>query len=136
MLDLRIKAFDDCQLEMAKVQNKYNQAVEHLNYLYNLLDQTNKGLEDLLSQNIDFTAITSYKNYIIKVQECIKNQHKIVADISVELELVKNRLLDAMKAKKMLESLKEKDLKAFYTELDRQDMLMIDEIATARYKKA
>jgi len=136
VLELRTKAFDDCQLELAKVQNKYNQTVSHLEYLYDLLAKSKKSLEDILSKNIDFTIINCYKNYIAKLEECIKNQHKIISDIEVELEAKKNELLEAMKAKKMLEILKEKDLKAFHTELERQDKLIIDEIATNRYKKA
>lgn len=121
---------------MAKVQKIYNQALSRLEFLYAHLDQTKDGLEDILTKNIDFTIINCYRNYIIKLKECIKNQHKLIADIEVELEAKKQEMLDAMKAKKMLETLKEKDFKAFYTEIERQDMLIIDEIATNRYKKA
>ena len=45
-------------------------------------------------------------------------------------------MLEALKEKTMMEKLREKAQEAFKKEIERQDIINIDEIATNRYKKA
>lgn len=133
VLEARIKAFENSQLALAKVQNRLNKETLYLEHLYSILDKSKKDLEILISGNIDFTIINCNRNYIEKLRCDIKNQHKIITDIEIELEEKKQELLESMKAKTMLEKLKEKALKEFKAESERLDMLEIDEISTSRY---
>jgi len=128
---------EDCQLVMAKIQAKLNQQLQHLDYLYQTVETTKKNLEEILDAgcSLDFIKIKNYQGYILKLKEDIKNQHKIISDTEFELEESKQKVLEAMKAKKMLEKLKEKQFKDFIKNLEKHDLLEIDEIATNRHKK-
>ena len=44
-------------------------------------------------------------------------------------------MLEALKAKKVMEKLKEKAIDEFKENINRHEMLLIDEIATGRYTK-
>lgn len=138
VLDAREKALENAQLAMAKVQARLNKALEHLENLYKCLNKTKLDLEFLLDsgKNLDFTIVNCHQAYIIKLETDIKNQHKIISDIEVELEDKKKEVLEALKAKTILEKLKEKDIKAFNAEFERVQMVEIDEIATNRHKKS
>ncbi|EKE02466.1 MAG: hypothetical protein ACD_20C00383G0018 [uncultured bacterium] len=138
VLDARIKTLEDRQLALSIVQHRHQQAVKHLEYLYESENKTRNELETVLKAGtkIDFTTIQCHQNYIGKLKSDIQNQHKIIADIEIELEEKKQEVLQALKAKTMLEKLKEKALKEFKAEVERLDMLQIDEIATNRQKRA
>lgn len=138
VLDARIKTLEDCQLALSIVQHKYQQAVKHLEHLYETQNKTKTELETVLKvgSRIDFMTIQCYQNYIEKLKIDIQNQHKIIADIEIELEEKKQKVLQALKAKTMLEKLKEKAIKEFKAEFERLDMLQIDEISTNRQKRA
>lgn len=138
VLNAREKAFEDAQLALAKVQAKLNRQIKHLESLHQKLNHTKKDLESLLTEgtNIDLSRIKNYQDFMAKLKEDIKNQHKIIADTKIEMEEKKQELIEAMKAKRMLEKLKEKDLKEFNASVERMDLKEIDEIATNRHKRA
>ena len=137
VLDARIKALENCQLAMAKVQDKLNKQIKHLEYLYQTLKDTKKELESILDAgaNINLIEINSYQGFIVKLKDKIKNQHKLITDTEIELEEKKQAVLEALKAKTMLEKLKEKNLKSFLTNVERLNFIEIDEIATNRHKR-
>jgi len=121
---------------MAKAQDKLNRAIRHLENLYQMLKTTKEELEkQLRSAYIDFTIINCHRNYIEKLKIDIRNQHKLIADIEVEVEEKKQEVLEAMKAKTMLEKLKEKKLEEFIKDFERRDLIEIDEISTNRHRR-
>lgn len=131
VLDAREWALENRRLEMAKIQTKLKQQTDHLEYLHNLLKNTKSDLEKMLSSGkIDFILVSSHRGYIVKLDDDINNQHKLIADTEVELEMKKQEVIEANKAKIMLEKLKEKDLLAFKEKLEKRDLLEIDEITT------
>jgi len=133
VLDAREKALEYRQLEMAKIQAKLKQHTDHLEYLHTTLKNTKSDLEKMLSSgSIDFILVGSHRGYLVKLEVDIKNQHKLISDTEVELEIKKQEVIEANKAKIMLEKLKEKDLLAFKEKLEKLDLLEIDEIATNR----
>ena len=131
------KALEERQLEMAKVQKKLKQQILHLDYLYNTLNNTKIHLETLLEKGaeIDFIIIKSHQDYIQKLHSDIKNQHKIIADTEIELDEKKKEVVEALKAKTILEKLKEKDYKEFIKNFERLDLIQIDEISTNRHSR-
>lgn len=136
LLEAREKVLKDCQLELARIQSKLNEQQQYLEYLYQKLDINKNNLEALLKSfsGIDFNLIKSYQLYMIKLQDDIKNQHKVISDTEVELEESKNKILEALKAKTIIEKLKEKEFELFKTQIEKQDLEEIDEIATNRHK--
>ena len=137
VLDARIKVLENCQLEMAKVQDKLNKEIMHLEYLYKTLAATKNDLELLLKEGceINILEINGYQEYISRLKHKITNQHKLISDTEIELEEKKQAVLEANKAKTMLEKLKEKKLKEFISNVERLEFIEIDEIATNRHKK-
>jgi len=137
VLEAKIKKFEDCQLEFAKVKNRLNVENQRLDYLYKTLEQTTAELELVMSsKSIDYTLIFCYQNYIIKLKQDIRNQHKLIETIEKELDEKNKKMLEALKEKTMMEKLREKAQEEFRKNIERLDMLNIDEIATNRHKKA
>ncbi len=137
VLEAREKAFEDRQLELAELQGILLTQTKHLESLYTKQDNTKKSLENLLSESetIDFLMIESHKNHIDSLSKEIQNQHKIIVNTESEVEGKKKEVLEALKAKTMIEKLKEKDYKAFLKDFEQKQAKEIDDIALSRYGK-
>ena len=137
VLDARVKKLEDLQLEMAQVQNEFRKQTEILENMYQTREKTRINLENNLDTGvkIDIIIIRNHQDYIEKLSNDIKNRHKIVSDKEIELEEKKKEVLEALKAKTIMDKLKEKDYKAFLDEVEKLDLKQIDEIAINRYKQ-
>lgn len=137
VLDARQKKLENCQLEFAKTQNKLHRENFVMSNLIEALNETTSSLEYILkSGGIDNTLIFVHQNYIITLKESIKRQKIVIELTEKELEEKNQLMLEALKAKKVMEKLKEKALDEFKENINRHEMLLIDEISTGRYKKA
>ena len=136
VLELRIKALEDKQLEMAAIQTRLNDANNVLNSLEQSKLQAKRDLENILGagENIEFIRIKNYQDYIVKLDDDISIQHKVIADIENELELKQEEVREALKAKKMLEKLKEKEYNAFLKDFEQRESKELDDIALTRYR--
>ena len=136
VLDARQKKLEDCQLGFAKAQNKLHCENLVMANIVKALDETNLSLEEVLKAgNIDNTIILIHQNYIFTLKENIKKQKTIIEQAEKELEEKNQLMLEALKAKKVMEKLKEKAIDEFKENINRHEMLLIDEIATGRYTK-
>jgi flagellar export protein FliJ len=134
---MREKALEDRELEMAQIINRLKTEQEKLTKLETSCIKTKESLEALTSVgvDIDFMDIKNHQDYIDKLREYILNQEKIIADVEVELSAKKEEVVAALKAKTILEKLKEKDFGAFLKEYERLDLMQVDEIGISRYKR-
>lgn len=135
VLDKRQKELEDKQLEMAKVQALLKKQECELERLINKQNQTREDLEEMLSQNqsIDLMSIKVHQDYIEKLSDDIRMQHKIIADTEQELEAKQQEVIEALKATKTLEKLKEKQFKEFLTEFEFQQQKELEDITQARF---
>jgi flagellar export protein FliJ len=136
ILDARAKALEDRQVEFGIIQMNLRKQLMHLENLQFSKCRTGENLEKLISQgeSIDFTLINTHKNYIEKLQNDIKTQNDIIKQTEIQLEEKKQEVIEALKAKTMLDKLKEKDLEAFLKEFERLEMKELDDISISRYK--
>ena len=123
VLELRTKTLEDRQLEMAAIQARLNDANNKLDSLEQSRLQAKRDLENILGagENIEFIRVKNYQDYIAKLDDDISIQHKVIADIENELELKQEEVREALKAKKMLEKLKEKEYKAFLKDFEQRE---------------
>ena len=136
VLEKRQKELEDKQLEMAQVQALLKQQTCELERLICKQAQTREHLEQILSQNasIDLMSIKIHQDYIDKLSSDIQMQHKIIADTEQELEFKKQEVIEALKATKTLEKLKEKQLKEFLVEFEFQQQKELEDITQARFR--
>lgn len=137
ILDTRAKALEDRQIEFGFIQADLQKQQAALENLQLTKKNNTQSLENLLSQgqSIDFSLINTYKNYIEKLKGDLIAQNEIISQTKIRLEEKKQEVIEALKAKTMLDKLKEKDLREFLKELDRLETQELDEIAISRHQK-
>jgi len=137
VLEIREKKFEDSQLEFALANNELHQEKLKKANIIQTLENTISGLEEVLSAgSIDQTIIFIHQNYIVKLKGDIITQENVIKKAEEKLAEKNRQMLEALKEKKVMEKLKEKALSEFKSNIERHEMLQIDEIATNRHKRA
>jgi len=136
VLEARQKKLEESQLEFAKIQHKLHLEKQELKNLFDSLKNNNLALEDLLkAESIDSNAVFIYQNYISALKHRICLQEKKIQGTEKELEEKNRLMLEALKAVKIMEKLKENSEKEFRTKQEHQEMVLVDEIGTNRHGK-
>ncbi len=136
VLDKRQKELEDKQIEMSKVQALLKEQTDELENFIQQQNQFRAALDGILGQNtnIDLMTIRIHQNYIEKLSGDIQNQHKIISDTEQELELKQQEVIEALKAAKMLEKLKEKHYREFIVEFEFQQQKELEDVTQARFR--
>jgi flagellar FliJ protein len=65
----------------------------------------------------------------------IKEQRDIVAKAKGDLDIKQNELLNAIKKRKVLEKVKEKEWKRFKENIERGERILVDEVGMRKYQR-
>lgn len=71
-----------------------------------------------------------YNNQLESICRDIKSQEELISNIKLELDHAKVELLEAVKEKKTLQKLKEKDYEEFANEIEKKQEKIIDNIVS------
>lgn len=137
LLDLRIKQLEEKQIEFGKLQFIMRTLQNQLASLEEEKTSSKSNLLTLLSSKseMDIALINANQNHILqKENDIIQKQQEIDAH-QTKLEEKQREMIEAMKAKTMLEKLKEKQLNAFLKAIDEVEKKELDEIGLIRYAR-
>ena len=135
VLNMREKTLEDKRLEMAQVVKRLNVQIERLEDLKAKQERLTTELNGIYDNSeIDIGGIYTYKSFIAKLFDDIRNQEKIISEWRKLLMIKQNEVNEALKQVKILEKLKEKEEKKFNDFINYQEAKEIDDIVTTRYK--
>ncbi len=135
VLNMREKTLEDKRLEMAQVVKRLNVQIEKLEGLKEKQERLTSELNGIYDKDeIDIGGIYTYKSFIAKLFDDIRNQEKIISEWRKLLRIKQNEVNEALKQVKILEKLKEKEEKKFNDFINYQEAKEIDDIVTTRYK--
>ena len=137
LLDLRAKKLEEKQIEFGKLQFVMKTLQTQLENLQNELAASSANLESLLAagSKISVDLINSNRRHILQKEADIVNQNRVIEEHKVKLNEKQNEMIEALKAKTMLEKLKEKQYKNFLKTLDEVERKELDEIGLVRYAR-
>lgn len=129
-LDLKLKAEDMKKEELQKATKVYKQNLKTLKGLQNRLVEIQDILRGKQVKKMDIVEIKNCQDFIPVLEERIKNQVEVTAASRIEMERVRNELVEIMKERKMLEKLRAKQYQEYMREYLREEQKEIDELAT------
>ncbi len=133
LLDYRKRVEEGIQIELSDVQRKLK---EEKQLLISYREEKNFYEEELArreEREIDVEEGILYRDYLKGMRAKIKKQEEIVARMRVELDKKREELLAITKNRKILEKVKEKDWNKFARELERREVMFIDEVGIRGY---
>ena len=114
---------------LGNINNKLSLEEEKLMNYNDNKDQLLKKKNEI-QKKTDIRSLKLYNYHLEIISKNIKKQEELINDINIELDKAKEELLEAVKEKKTLEKLKEKDFSEFKNELGKKQEKIIDNIVS------
>ncbi len=114
---------------LGNINNKLNKEEEKL-IIYNQQKEILINKRNELQVKTDIRSLKLYNNHLSDISKDIKKQEELIHQINIKLDCAKQELLEAVKEKKTLEKLKEKDYSQFIAEEDKKQEKIIDNIVS------
>jgi len=125
ILDVRQIQEDQKSSEVTSVQNELEKEKDELSKLENEKSSTLRDNRNASQSTLDLMRKNSFMN---RVNENIDKQKLKIEEKEETLSNKKNELLEASKSRKIMDKLKESDLKKYNIEQSRKEQYQIDEI--------
>lgn len=122
------------------IKNDLGKAVKEIEkqkkILKELQDKKRDYLKDIKEKMISGISVQKMKEFnafISALENKIIYQKKVVNDVEIAADKIRERLVEIMKERKMLEKLKEKKLQEFKHEEQKKEELALGEVASYKY---
>lgn len=135
VLKVRCLQEEQCRKNLADALLLYEQENLHLG---KLLELQNKAEQDVVAQQkepLSAHEALLYHQYVQKIAARAVEQKSKVIEADALCNLKRQQLLEAVKRRKALETLKNKELKNYNLELKRREEKFINEIAITRFHR-
>ena len=137
VLDIKTNKLNEKLVELAEVQQVLSVEQEKLD---NLISAKNNAYEELiqiysLEKTLNIQEVCNYKGYLGKVDIEIKQQEERIENVMFFVKQKQNEVNEALKEKKILEKLKEKEKIAYINSFLAQEAKELDDISSTRYAR-
>ena len=136
LLNIKEKLEEQCKTEYGKALNKLEEEKNILLNFENKKQQNIISFRESISKGVKPGYIDSINKYTSLIDKKIEDQKVIVNKAKDFVEEKRLALLEAMKQRKVLEALKEKEKENYFKEELKKKKKMIDEIVSYKYNKA
>lgn len=136
LLNIKEKLEEQSKTEYGKALSKLEQEKNILLNLENKKQENILSFRESINKGVKPNYIDNINKYISLIDKKIEEQ---IQNINKSKEIVEEKrlaLLEAMKEKKVLEALKEKEKENYFREELRKEQKIIDEIVSYKYNKA
>ncbi len=131
-LDVRCRQEDQQKQVLHQMIASYEASKEVLNSYLIRQEQLFVRIRQLQTGHLDVPELTSSQNYVLVVKNQIEQQLLIVEQYRQAVEEARAKLLEIVKARKILEKLKERHYTEYRLEVLREEQKLIDEMAAGR----
>ena len=124
---------ENYQRELAKALHELQEEKDTLEQLISSRDQIRRKLEQRLIEDINASELLHFNKYLDRLSLDISLQNKRVADVEDKLEQKRLKLTEAVKSRKIMDKLKDKQLAAEFEKNHKNEQNFMNEIAINRH---
>ena len=133
LLNHRKHIEENLEKELGRIKRVVNNEKRRLEKIRKEKIKCREELKKKQSDGKKVNEIILYFNYLDKLSKDIGKQKRCLKDVEKEYDIKRSELIEAMKKRKTLERLKEKEMKAFnYSEMKVETNIM-NEVAANRF---
>lgn len=135
VLDAR-KVFEEKILrEFAEKKRELEKEVESLLHMRKRRESAVVQLKGLKDQGVMAADVTMYFNYINRLVQQESMQEDIIHQMEKQVEMKRQELIEAVKDRKVMESLKERKWEEYYQKVSSTERKLLDEMAIVRFDR-
>ena len=130
ILKLNKNKEDLLQRDMGKINTMIQKQKDSQNFMQEVTDNKKEELNHKKRQNIDISTMILYDNFFRGTQIHKTRQDTIISEINVKLEVKREEVVEAMRKRKTLEILKDRNKRKERKLKDKKDLAIQDENAS------
>ncbi|MFZ5754248.1 MAG: flagellar export protein FliJ [Bacillota bacterium] len=124
-----------CQEEVGQCINRLRLAEQKQGELEQMVKEIQGELARVQEGNVSLTAVMVNSYYLEHLQELLERQTELVTQRYTELRDAQGRLREAVKNRKIIDKIREKQYRRFMVEENRREQIFIDELALAARRR-
>jgi flagellar FliJ protein len=124
---------DELQRELADALHHKEEAISTLARYETHLAQTEKEMYRQQTDSTNAAKLVIFPRFLQRITENISKQHYQIEKIDKQCETLREALLEAVKKRKTLEKLEEKEFQSYLAELSSEEQKFINEIAINQF---
>lgn len=132
ILDVRRRQEDQQKQVLHQALAKYEESKQALAAFFNRQEQLFQRIRRLQTGSLNLPELSCAQDYALVIKTQIIAQQRVVAACSEAVEEERAKLLEIVKARKILEKLKERHYLEYRLEALREEQKLIDEMAAGR----
>lgn len=129
LLNIKKKKEELITQKLSKVQAQKLNVINEINKIKNKISDLFNNYKNLKMTVLDINFMFLNQNYINYLEKELNSLNEQLNNIQIEENKIKDELNQAMKERKILEKLKENQFEQYKKEYNKQDNLIMDEIA-------
>lgn len=129
LLEYRQRQETNAQSHLLQCQDRLHLALEKLNDL----KQAYEACQYAIQNSQSHPELTYYYQILTKLKSQMEKHREVLDQLQKETERVRALLKNAIIQRKIIETLKDRQLTQWKSEFVRQEQIFLDEIATIRY---
>ena len=136
VLNYRKRIEEGLQMELSSTQRELESAKQKFFAYKREKSFYEEELVKREAREINIQESILYRDYLKGMNNKIKVQKEIVAKAKMAVDKKQEELLTATKKRKVLEKVREKDLREFMDGLERKERIFTDEMGIRRYRRS
>ncbi|MGB4008599.1 MAG: flagellar export protein FliJ [Bacillota bacterium] len=136
VLDHRRRLEDQAKQEFAKAQSRELEARQVLADMEWNFGEGQSEMAEAARDDIDLAEVSACQRYLNRLRTAMLEQNDLVATLHLTSEEKRTGVVDGMKARKIVEKLKEKEYEQYMVDINRLEQKQTDELATTRHGRS
>lgn len=124
---------DELQRELADALHSKEEAISILANFETQLAQTEKEMYRQQTDSTNAAKLIIFPRFMQRITENISEQHYRIEKIDKQCKMLREALLEAVKKRKTLEKLEEKEFQSYLADLSSEEQKFINEIAINQF---
>lgn len=135
LLNVKSKLEDKAKTEYGKANLRLQEEKDRLEQLLNQKKETMDSFKESVSKSVKPFEVNIFNRFISNIDNQIKNQQKNIDEALNFVEEKRVELVEAMKQRKIFDTLKQNQKEEFNKQIILNEQKMIDEIVSYKYNK-
>ena len=123
------------QKDMGRINSLYQQQQDRKQFVQDATEKSRNELNQRKRSNVGVETMILYDNFFQGTRAQGERQDKIISEISTRLEAKREEMVEAMRKRRTLEILKERDILKERKIRERKEMAILDEAASNLWGK-
>ncbi len=135
LLKLNKNKEDLAMREMGRVNAHLQSQKQRSSFMLSIAEERIDSRNNRIQEGIDINTLALYDNFFQGVKLQNSRQEKVISEVQTRLEDTRTKLVEAMRKRKTLEILKDKELRAEKSRQKNRELKEMDEIASNAWRQ-